>query len=154
MIGRFVELAGGENILADRIPGVISQISVEQLLVDQPDIYVTTAIGGATMTAEQNVGRIILGTYADAETSRASLAKSMERTGLPELDAIKNGKVYSAWHHFYNTPMNVTLLQAMAKWFHPDHFADLDPDATLAEFFDRFQPVALNGVYWIGLDRP
>lgn len=154
MIGRFVELAGGENILADRIPGVISQISVEQLLVDQPDIYVATAIGGATMTAEQNVGRIILGTYADAESSRASLAKSMERTGLPELDAIKNGKVYSAWHHFYNTPMNVTLLQAMAKWFHPDHFADLDPDATLAEFFDRFQPVALNGVYWIGLDRP
>ncbi|MAZ32850.1 MAG: Fe3+-hydroxamate ABC transporter substrate-binding protein [Thalassospira sp.] len=154
MIGKFVEMAGGQNIFADRIPGVISQISVEQLLVDQPDIYVATAIGGATMTDEQNVGRIILGTYADAETSRASLAKNMERTGLPQLDAVKNGKVYAAWHHFYNTPMNVTLLQAMAKWFHPDQFSDLDPDATLAEFFDRFQPVALDGVYWIGLDQP
>lgn len=154
MIGKFVEMAGGQNIFSDRIPGVISQISVEQLLVDQPDIYVATAIGGATMTDEQNVGRIILGTYADAETSRASLAKNMERTGLPQLDAVKNGKVYAAWHHFYNTPMNVTLLQAMAKWFHPDQFSDLDPDATLAEFFDRFQPVALDGVYWIGLDQP
>ena len=154
MIGKFVEMAGGQNIFADRIPGVISQISVEQLLVDQPDIYVATAIGGATMTDEQNVGRIILGTYADAETSRASLAKNMERTGLPQLDAVKHGKVYAAWHHFYNTPMNVTLLQAMAKWFHPDQFSDLDPDATLAEFFDRFQPVALDGVYWIGLDQP
>ena len=154
MIGKFVEMAGGQNIFADRIPGVISQISVEQLLVDQPDIYVATAIGGATMTDEQNVGRIILGTYADAETSRASLAKNMERTGLPQLDAVKNGKVYAAWHHFYNTPMNVTLLQAMAKWFHPDQFSDLDPDAPLAEFFDRFQPVALDGVYWIGLDQP
>jgi len=154
MIGKFVEMAGGQNIFADRIPGVISQISVEQLLVDQPDIYVATAIGGATMTDEENVGRIILGTYADAETSRASLAKNMERTGLPQLDAVKNGKVYAAWHHFYNTPMNVTLLQAMAKWFHPDQFSDLDPDATLAEFFDRFQPVALDGVYWIGLDQP
>ena len=153
MIGKFVEMAGGQNIFADRIPGVISQISVEQLLVDQPDIYVATAIGGATMTDEQNVGRIILGTYADAETSRASLAKNMERTGLPQLDAVKNGKVYAAWHHFYNTPMNVTLLQAMAKWFHPDQFSDLDPDATLAEFFDRFQPVALDGVYWLGSDR-
>lgn len=154
MIGKFVEMAGGQNIFADRIPGVISQISVEQLLVDQPDIYVATAIGGATMTDEQNVGRIILGTYADAETSRASLAKNMERTGLPQLDTVKHGKVYAAWHHFYNTPMNVTLLQAMAKWFHPDQFSDLDPDATLAEFFDRFQPVALDGVYWIGLDQP
>ncbi|KZB54098.1 ABC transporter substrate-binding protein [Thalassospira xiamenensis] len=154
MIGKFVEMAGGQNIFADRIPGVISQISVEQLLVDQPDIYVATAIGGATMTDEQNVGRIILGTYADAETSRASLARNMGRTGLPQLDAVKNGKVYAAWHHFYNTPMNVTLLQAMAKWFHPDQFSDLDPDATLAEFFDRFQPVALDGVYWIGLDQP
>lgn len=154
MIGKFVEKAGGQNIFADRIPGVISQISVEQLLVDQPDIYVATAIGGATMTAEQNVGRITLGTYANAEMARASLAKSMERSGLPQLDAVKEGKVYSAWHHFYNTPMNVTLLQAMARWFHPEQFANLDPDATLAEFFDRFQPVALDGIYWIGLDQP
>ena len=154
MIGKFVEMAGGQNIFADRIPGVISQISVEQLLVDQPDIYVATAIGGATMTAEQNVGRITLGTYANAEMARASLAKSMERTGLPQLDAVKEGKVYSAWHHFYNTPMNVTLLQTMARWFHPEQFANLDPDATLAEFFDRFQPVALDGIYWIGLDQP
>ena len=154
MIGKFVELAGAENIFAGRIPGVISQISVEQLLVDQPDIFVATAIGGATMTAEQNAGRIILGTYANAEMSRASLAKSMERTGLPHLDAVKTDRVYAVWHHFYNTPMNITALQAMAKWFHPEQFADLDPNATLAEFFDRFQPVALDGVYWIGLDQP
>ena len=154
MIGKFVELAGAENIFAGRIPGVISQISVEQLLVDQPDIFVATAIGGATMTAEQNAGRIILGTYANAEMSRASLVKSMERTGLPHLDAVKTDRVYAVWHHFYNTPMNITALQAMAKWFHPEQFADLDPNATLAEFFDRFQPVALDGVYWIGLDQP
>ena len=154
MIGKFVELAGAENIFAGRIPGVISQISVEQLLVDQPDIFVATAIGGATMTAEQNAGRIILGTYANAEMSRASLVKSMERTGLPHLDAVKTDRVYAVWHHFYNTPMNITALQAMAKSFHPEEFADLDPNATLAEFFDRFQPVALDGVYWIGLDQP
>ena len=152
MIGKFVNLAGGANVFSDIIPGVISQISIEQLLVNQPEIYIATAIGGAKMNEDQNSGRIILGTYADADMSRASLAKSMERTGLDELDAVKAGKVYSVWHHFYNTPMNVTAVQAMAKWFHPDQFTDLDPTATLAEFFDRFQPVPLDGVYWIGLD--
>jgi iron complex transport system substrate-binding protein len=42
-------------------------------------------------------------------------------------------------------------VQAMAKWLHPQRFADLDPEATLRTAYARFQPVPLNGTYWIGL---
>ncbi|KXJ59273.1 MAG: Fe3+-hydroxamate ABC transporter substrate-binding protein [Thalassospira sp. Nap_22] len=152
MIGKFVTLAGGENIFADTIPGVISQISVEQVIFTDPDVYITTAIGSSGLDAETNARRIVLGANTNAGQARASLAHSMERTGLPLLSAVKNSKVYSVWHHIYNNPINVFALQAMAKWLHPDIYADLDPDAELATFFERFQAVDLNGVYWIGLD--
>ncbi|MBP3127638.1 ABC transporter substrate-binding protein [Thalassospira sp. ER-Se-21-Dark] len=152
MIGKFVTLAGGKNIFADTIPGVISQISVEQVIFTDPDVYITTAIGSSGLNAETNARRIVLGANTNADQARVSLAHSMERTGLPLLSAVKNRKVYSVWHHIYNNPINVFALQAMAKWLHPDIYADLDPDAELATFFERFQAVDLNGVYWIGLD--
>jgi len=152
MIGKFVTLAGGKNIFADIIPGVISQVSAEQVIYTDPDIYITTAIGSAGLDAKTNSGRIVLGANTNADQARASLAHSMERTGLPLLSAVKNGQVYSVWHHVYNNPINVFALQAMAKWMHPDIYTDLDPDAALATFFAQFQAVDLNGVYWVGLN--
>lgn len=153
MIGKFVQLAGGENVFGEEIPGVISQVSIEQLLLKQPEYYVTTAVGSAGLDAETNSKRIVLGASTNADSARKSLAHSMERPGMNELDAVKSNHVYSVWHHVYNNPINVVTLQAMAKWFHPETFGDLNPDATLVEFFDRFQAVDLNGVYWIGLDQ-
>lgn len=152
MIGKFVTLAGGKNIFADDIPGVISQVSLEKVIFTDPDIYVTTAIGSAGLGEEINSKRIILGAKTNADQARASLARSMERTGLSQLTAVKNRRVYSVWHHVYNNPINVFTLQAMAKWLHPAEFADLDPDAGLKTFYEQFQAVDLGGVYWIGLD--
>ncbi|MEQ8287118.1 ABC transporter substrate-binding protein [Thalassospira sp.] len=152
MIGKFVTLAGGENIFADTIPGIISQVSVEQVIVTDPDIYITTAIGSAGLDAETNARRIVLGANTSADQARSSLAHSMERTGLPLLTAVKDKQVYSVWHHIYNNPINVFALQAMAKWLHPDIYADLEPDAELVTFFERFQAVDLDGVYWVGLN--
>ncbi|KJE37197.1 Fe3+-hydroxamate ABC transporter substrate-binding protein [Thalassospira sp. HJ] len=152
MIGKFVTLAGGDNIFGDTIPGVISQVSVEQVIVTDPDVYITTAIGSAGLDSETNARRIVLGANTSADQARASLAHSMERTGLPLLSAVRSKQVYSVWHHIYNNPINVFALQAKAKWLHPDIYADLDPDAELAAFFERFQAVDLDGVYWVGLN--
>ncbi|WP_257127353.1 hypothetical protein [Burkholderia sp. ABCPW 11] len=37
----------------------------------------------------------------------------------------------------------------MAKWLHPELFADLDPRATFDTMVRRFQPVPLQGEYWV-----
>ncbi len=42
----------------------------------------------------------------------------------------------------------VVAVQVLAQWLHPDHFADLDPAATLREMTTRFQPLPLDGVFW------
>ena len=51
-----------------------------------------------------------------------------------------------------SSPLNVAAVQAIAKWLHPDLFADLDPEATLRTLYERFQAVPLSGVYWTGLE--
>jgi hypothetical protein len=45
----------------------------------------------------------------------------------------------------------VVAVQAFAKWLYPETFSSLDPHATMAELFERFQPVPLNGTYWVSL---
>ena len=150
MLGRFVEWAGGVNMGASLIPGVAGLVSIETLLTDQPDIYVATAIGSPLTTAE-TPDRIVLGAGATTDQARASLSHAMRRTGVAQLDAVREKRVHTLWHHFYNTPMNVAAVQAMAKWLHPELFADLDPEATLKTFFDRYQPFPLDGVYWASL---
>ena len=65
---------------------------------------------------------------------------------------MQDGQAYAIWHHFYNSPFNVVAVQAMAKWFHPQLFADLDPRATMATLYTRFQPIPLDGTYWTRLN--
>ena len=149
MLGRFIAWAGGDNIMAEAIPGTHGVASLEHLLTAQPDIYVSTAIGNHGRTPPDSM-RVILGSGAPAEVAAETLRRSLSRPGLNALEAVRDGKAYSIWHHFYNTPMNVVAVQALAKWFHPERLADVDPRETLAEYFRRFQPVALDGVYWTG----
>lgn len=150
MMGRFIAMAGGRNVFADSIPGTHGTVSLEHLLVNQPDIYVATAIGSSA-TGMSDSKFITLGAGTKADAAQESLRHAMSRKGIANLDAVKQGRAYAVWHHFYNTPMNVAAVQAMAKWFHPDLFADLNPEQTLKTLYERFQPVSLDGVYWIGL---
>ena len=149
MMGRFVDFAGGRNIASALIPGSFGTLSLEYLLRNPPELYIGTAIGNAG--GNEPPGRIVLGAGATPEAARASLQRALQRTGIAELKAVRDGRAYAIWHHFYNSPFNVAAVQAMAKWLHPQRFADLDPEATLRTAYARFQPVPLNGTYWIGL---
>ncbi|MBO6948079.1 MAG: ABC transporter substrate-binding protein [Rhodospirillales bacterium] len=150
VMGRFIDWAGGDNIVAEKIPGTHGMVNAEYLLSEQPDFYIATAIGNYPSKSADH-GRVILGAGVPAEVAAASLAAVTERPVVSDLQAVKSGNAYAIWHHFYNTPMNVAAVQAMAKWLHPALFADLDPRATLSEYFERFQPMPLDGVYWTGL---
>lgn len=152
MLGRFIAWAGGDNIAADLVPGMVGTVSIELLLEVQPDHYVATAIGSSA--AAPTPGRIVLGTGATADAARRTLARALDRTGIADLEAVRAGRVHAVWHHFYNSPFNVAAVQAMAAWFHPQLFADVDARATLAEFYARFQPVPLDGTFWTSLADP
>jgi iron complex transport system substrate-binding protein len=147
MIADFVTKAGGVNIAGDIVPGHAGTISLEYLLTNQPEVYIGTGIGAAA-TKDSAPERIALGADVSPAIARETLARSLKRNGIADLDAVKNGRAFAVWHHFYNSPLNVAAVQAIAKWLHPDLFADLDPDGLLRDLHQKFQPFELEGAYW------
>ena len=149
MIGRFVTAAGGFNVAEAMVPGEAGTVSLEWLLAHPPQVYVGTAIGGAASAGSKPW--LALGAGVPVEVAQASLRRSMARTGISQLEAVRLGRAHAVWHHFYNSPFNVAAVQAFARWLHPTLFADLDPDGLLRQLHERFQPFPLDGVYWTSL---
>lgn len=148
MLASLLDRAGGANIADPLLPGTVGTVSLEYLLTHPPDVYIGTAIGNPGADG----ARIQLGAGAGRDAARASLARAMARPGIAGLPAVRQGRAYAVWHHFYNSPLQVAAVQAMAKWLHPARFADLDPEATLRAMHERFLPIPYRGTYWIGLE--
>ncbi len=152
LVGKLLDAAGSRNVASDLIPGEFGTLNLEFLIARQPRVYIGTGIGSLAAQRETPL-RIVLGADASPEAARESLARAVQRRGIAQLRAVKEGRAYAMWHHFYNSPFNVVAVQVFAKWLHPELFADLDPRATLQTMHDRFQPIPLEGTYWTAL-RP
>lgn len=145
-IGAFIDAAGGHNIAADILKQPFAQLNLEYVISRAPDIYVGT--GGIHLIGK---GGLVMGPGIDARTSRQALTQVVQHPGLAALGAVQQDRVHGIWHLFANVPMNFLAVEAFAKWFHPDLFRDIDPDASLRELNARFLSVPLEGTYWISL---
>lgn len=143
----FVELAGGRNLSSPAPDEAGGMLSMEYLLSQQPDIYVGN--GGSYM---QGKGLTIGPAYSAEETRRA-LAGLAERPGFRDLKAVKDRKVFGMWTALAIQPVNILVVERLAKWFHPDLFHDVDPERTLEEINRRFAAVPMEGHYWLALDE-
>jgi iron complex transport system substrate-binding protein len=150
MMAGFLDRAGGDNVAKKIVPGEVGTLNIEYLLTSQPQFYLGTAVG-AVDTVSKMPNRIVLGAGVTPEVARASLQRATARTGISSLSAVREGRAFAIWHHFYNSPFNVVAVQAIAKYLHPQEFADVDPTATFRTMYDRFQPFPLDGTYWISL---
>ncbi|NSY40938.1 ABC transporter substrate-binding protein [Leisingera sp. ANG59] len=143
--GKFAELAGGRNIGSEIIPATFGQLNPEQVIVADPEHVVVTS---ADWEAYVPGGRWIpLGPGADAAETRRKLEWFTSRDAYTGIAAQETGNFHGIWHQFYNSPYEFAAIQIMAKWFHPELFADLDPDATFAEFHRRFLPISYRPGY-------
>lgn len=148
MMGRFVTAAGGVNVADALLPGEAGVVSLEWLIANPPDVYIGTAIGSGL---RDQAAWLALGAGVSETAARSRLAASLARPGIADLPAVREGRAYAVWHHFYNSPFNVAAVQAFAKWLHPVLFADLDPAGLLADLHNRFQPFPLDGTYWVSV---
>jgi len=139
-MGELIRLVGGRNIAEGVVPGALGDISVEYALKADPDVYI--------LSGNQKPG-VMLGAGIDEQTARASLKHVLKRPEFVELRAVREGNVHGLWHDFYNSPYNILAIEAMARWIHPERFADLDPQLTLAEINRQFLDTPLAGQYWI-----
>ncbi len=149
--GAMVEQAGGHNIAADVIKTTFGDLNPEQLLVANPEHVIVT---GSNWAAESDINQFVpVGRGADMAIARERLAKLMTRTPFTELDAVKKGNAHAVWHQFYGAPYEFVPIQQFAKWFHPELFADMDPEKNFDEFHKKFLPVSYKPGYFVSLEK-
>jgi iron complex transport system substrate-binding protein len=146
VFNEMIELAGGRNVALERVPGLYGDVSLEQLIVDDPQIYIAT--GGAHLAAR---GGLVLGPGIDPEAARQSFDRLLGSVGIAELTSVREGRAHALWHMFNDSPVHITMIEKLARIFHPDRFADLDPQQTIDAINRDFLAVPMSGVYW--LDR-
>lgn len=139
-MGEVIKLVGGRNIAADVVPGALGDISVEYALKADPDVYVATG---------NHKPGLILGAGVTQDEAREAFDRVLARPEFANLRAIREGNSHGLWHDFYNSPYNLLAIEALAKWVHPQLFATLDPQATMAQINQQFLGMPLQGAYWI-----
>ncbi|WP_175839542.1 ABC transporter substrate-binding protein [Burkholderia arboris] len=142
--GDFVTAAGGRNIAAGLLPGVLGDISMEQAIAARPDVYIAT--GSRT---KPGLASLRVGAQTSAHDAAASLAQLAARPGFDAIKAIHDGRVHGISHNYYDSPYNILAIEAFAKWFYPQQFKDLDVKATQAELHRRFLAIAPQGAEWV-----
>jgi iron complex transport system substrate-binding protein len=140
----FIAAAGGYNIGKDTVPGALGNVSLEHVIAADPDFYLAT--GGEHLAAR---GGLVLGPGIPDATAEETFAKLIAAPGFSSLRAVETGQAAGFWHLFNDSPVHIALIEYMAKAFHPDLFADLDPAATLNEIQTRFAPVSVPGSWWV-----
>ena len=147
--GRYVELAGGSNIAKTLIPGTFGQLNPEQIIAANPDqIVVTSANWEAFVPGGKWIG---VGPGADLAEARRKLQAYTARPAYAGVKANQDQAFHAIWHQFYNSPYQFIAIQQLAKWFHPDLFATLDPDASFRALHERFLPIAYTPGYFVSL---
>ncbi len=145
-IGNYITLVGGHNIAADVLPGAVGKLGIEFIIDSDPQIYIAT---GGPQTAK--AGGFVIGSQFSTEEARASLARMAARPGIASLAPVEHGEVHGLAHQLLNSPLDILVTERLARWIQPELFADVDPDATLAELNARFLAVPLAGPNWIDL---
>jgi iron complex transport system substrate-binding protein len=149
--GKMVEIAGGKNFAGDLIPGTFGTVNPEAVVAANPEVVIITGGNwGAYVPGGAWVG---LGPGTDMVEARRKLANLAKRPAFSQTQAVKNGRVHAIWHQFYNSPYQFVAIQEIAKWLHPELFADLDAEATLKTLHERFLPLPYEPGYWVTVEK-
>lgn len=125
-----ISMAGGKDIFAGS--GQV-EVSKEEIMSKDPEIVIRVEWVGNSY-----------GRDAKATNEFKELRKSiMERAELRDTTAVKREKVYiitsDLWTYLpYSGCRHFIGLCYLAKWFHPELFEDIDPEAVHQEYLTRF----------------
>ena len=126
------EMAGGINIAAD-LTGMGSPHSLtvdsEWVVAENPDsiIKIPNRIAGYDVD--------------DVAGIQAARDDITSRPGWDHIKAVETGNVYLLTIDLHDGPHAVVAAQYYAKWFHPEIFEEMDPQAFHQEYLDRFMGI-------------
>lgn len=134
-----IKAAGGDNIAGDLD---------EYWIVLDPEFIMTENPGVIFFAAwEDMLG--LTGYYVDNyEGAMQFVESATNRTDLKDTYAVQNGRVYVLDAGCVLTSArNFVPTLYLAKWFYPDRFEDLDPEAVHKEYFEKWLGIPYQGVW-------
>jgi iron complex transport system substrate-binding protein len=136
---QMIDICGGRNIFADLDVGGVS-MDPEEIIKRNPDIIIRYMKSSDAGYKYDNTSKI-----KDLWTD------SVNRTELAEVNAVINRNVFIVDNNL-NYGLGYPIAMAYwAKWFHPDLFKDLDPQAIHQEYVTKFQgldfDVSKHGIF-------
>jgi iron complex transport system substrate-binding protein len=128
-----------ENLAGNRVGKF--QIDPEYVIEQNPDIII------------KKLGWSSAGGYGadDPSLLKDAIAEIMSRPELAHVKAVQNEKVYVLTNDINYHPSMIVSIAYFAKWFHPDLFKDLDPQAVHQEYLDTFHESLNWNVYEQGI---
>lgn len=145
--GALATMAGADVITKDVIKKT-SPINPEFILEKNPDIIMIMGSYWPKKPTSMRLG------FEATEASSQELLKAftIERQGWSELKAVENKQVYSAHHGLPREVFDAAVFEYLAKTSYPEEFADVDPEATLKEFYDKFLPFSYSGIWFMHMN--
>ncbi|WP_024281192.1 ABC transporter substrate-binding protein [Xanthobacter sp. 126] len=144
--GELLTRAGGRVLDAATAPW-FQKLHVEQLIAEQPDLYI--ASGGAFARGT----RPPIAPGLSIREAQAGLQALAARPGMDLVAAVKARRVSGIWTGLVVIrPLNILFVERVARWLHPDACRAIDPEATLRELNARFLSIPLEMPLWASLD--
>jgi len=129
-----LEIAGGYNPFAGE-SAEYPEIDPEAVIVSNPEVVVK--LTGQQLAAGGYVGHDI----ASLEATRSAIIK---RPGWTRLAAVADDRVYVIHSDILGGAQHFIGTAYLAKWFYPERFADLDPNAIHQRYLTGFQGLDFN----------
>jgi iron complex transport system substrate-binding protein len=135
-----IKIAGGNNI-ADEVllntaasGGAGNTLDPEYVLEKNPDFIILSGINDGWLDI--------------LKKKEAPSFDVLNRNGWKNLNAVTKGNVYEFAHSTSRSIYAFYPTLKMAKIFYPEEFTDLDPEAVLEEFFEKYMLLGTDISTW------
>lgn len=147
MWGAILDQLGAENLANGRLASPWGPLHAEAVIAADPDVVI---FAGSSWANRPEAVRT--GFDADPATTRASLSRYVEgRPAWQGVKAFREGRVYAVEHGLCRALADMAAIQFLGKALYPEAFADVDPEATLRRYYERWLPVRFEGTWFLGL---
>lgn len=143
MWGGVIDRLGGTNIANGQIENW-GPLSPEYVLAEAPEVIFLSGSEWLNRPAA-----VPLGFDADPALAQERMAAYLARPGWADLPAVQQGEVYGIYHGGSRTLSDFAYFRFIGKALHPEAFADVDPQAELAQFYADWLPIELDGTFML-----
>ena len=157
---QLITMAGGVNVFGGdqmrgqllKMPGFIPgksaedyMVSPESIVEENPNVIMKEYMNMMAVGTAKTIGYT---SKPDKNVLSKARDEMMNRPGFEGTDAVKNGNVHVfAFGELATSPRWPVALGYMAKWYYPDKFKDLDPEAFHKEWLKKWYGLEYKGVY-------